>query len=52
LPGGFLVLELGYDAQEHVAALLSSPDGEKQWENIIWRRDLAGFVRVVSARRR
>ncbi|MGH9785854.1 MAG: peptide chain release factor N(5)-glutamine methyltransferase, partial [Terriglobia bacterium] len=51
-PGGVLVLELGYDAQEKVAALLSSPEGEKQWENIEWRRDLAGIVRVVSARRR
>ena len=60
LPGGFLVLELGIDSQEHAAALLSSPEGkkqwdkeqEKQWENITWRRDLAGIVRVVSARRR
>ena len=52
LPGGFLVLELGYDAQEHVAALLSSPEAGKQWENVEWRRDLAGLVRVVSARRR
>jgi release factor glutamine methyltransferase len=51
-PGGFLVLELGYDAQEKVAALLSSSAEEKQWENIEWRRDLAGIVRVVSARRR
>ena len=52
LPGGFLVFELGFDSQEHVAALLSSPEGEKQWENIEWRRDLAGIVRVVSARRK
>ena len=52
LPGGFLVLELGYDAQEHVAALLSSPEAGKQWENVEWRRDLAGIVRVASARRR
>ena len=52
VPGGFLVLELGYDAQEQVARLLSSPAGEKEWENIEWRRDLAGIVRVVSARRR
>jgi len=48
--GGFLVLELGYDAQERVAAPLSSPEGEKQWDNIEWRRDLAGIIRVVSAR--
>ena len=51
-PDGFLVLELGLDSQEKVAALLSSPEGEKQWENIEWRRDLAGIVRVVSARRK
>jgi len=51
-PGGFLILELGYDAQEKVAALLSSPEGEKEWENVEWRRDLAGIVRVVSARRK
>jgi len=50
--GGFLILELGVDSQDHVARLLSSPAGEKQWENITWRRDLAGIVRVVSARRR
>ena len=50
MPGGFLVLELGYDAQEKVTALLSSPEGEKQWDNIEWRRDLAGIIRVVSAR--
>lgn len=52
-PGGFLVLELGYDAQEQVAKLLSPTEGskdlEKAWENIEWRRDLAGIVRVVSA---
>ena len=49
LPGGFLVLELGHDSQEMVAALLSSPEGEKQWDNMEWWRDLAGIIRVVSA---
>jgi release factor glutamine methyltransferase len=51
-PGGFLVLELGYDSEQHVSALLSSAEGEKQWENITWRRDLAGIVRVVSGCRK
>lgn len=46
--GGHLVLELGYDAQEKVGALLAA-DG---WEEIQWRPDLAGLVRVVTARRR
>ena len=50
-PGGFLVLELGHDSQEMIAALLSSPEGEKQWDNMEWRRDLAGIVRAVCARR-
>ena len=46
--GGYLVLELGYDAQEKVGSLLSA----EKWENIEWQRDLAGIVRVVTARRR
>ena len=46
-PGGYLVLELGYDAEEKVRSLL--PPGE--WQEMEWRRDLAGIVRVVSARR-
>lgn len=45
--GGYIVLELGYDAQEKVGNLLSA----RAWENIEWRRDLAGIVRVVAARR-
>ena len=46
-PGGCIVLELGYDAQEKVGNLFSA----QEWENIEWRRDLAGIVRVVTARR-
>ncbi|MBI1956408.1 MAG: hypothetical protein HYS38_08450, partial [Acidobacteria bacterium] len=46
-PGGYLVLELGYDAQEKVESLLSSGD----WEEVRWWPDLAGIVRVVTARR-
>ena len=58
--GGYLVLELGYDSEAQVARLLSSdlsanlgPDlWPNLWEDIDWRRDLAGIVRVVTARRR
>ena len=46
--GGYIVLELGYDAQEKVGSLLSA----EKWENIEWQRDLAGIVRVITARRR
>ena len=46
-PGGYLVLELGYDAQEKVEGLLSSG----VWEEVRWWPDLAGIVRVVTARR-
>ena len=45
--GGTIALELGYDAQAKVGNLLSA----EEWENIEWRRDLAGIVRVVTARR-
>jgi release factor glutamine methyltransferase len=47
VPGGYLVLELGYDVEERVRALLP-PDA---WDTVEWRSDLAGIVRVVSARR-
>ncbi|OFV99041.1 MAG: protein-(glutamine-N5) methyltransferase, release factor-specific [Acidobacteria bacterium RIFCSPLOWO2_02_FULL_61_28] len=47
-PGGYIALELGYDAQEKVGSLLSA----EKWEDIEWQRDLAGIVRVVTARRR
>ncbi|MBI3894780.1 MAG: peptide chain release factor N(5)-glutamine methyltransferase [Acidobacteria bacterium] len=45
-PGGFLVLELGYDSQEKVNSLLPS----SEWEEVRWWPDLAGVVRVVTAR--
>ncbi|MBI4464708.1 MAG: peptide chain release factor N(5)-glutamine methyltransferase, partial [Acidobacteria bacterium] len=45
--GGYLVLELGYDAQEKVQSLLAAP----LWEDVAWLPDLAGIVRVVTARR-
>ncbi len=45
--GGYLVLELGYDSQEGVRDLLHAT----LWESISWHKDLAGIVRVVSARR-
>jgi release factor glutamine methyltransferase len=46
-PGGWLVLELGYDVEEGVRNLLSG----EYWSDLQWRKDLAGIVRVVSARR-
>jgi release factor glutamine methyltransferase len=45
--GGALILELGYDVEEGVRALLAGG----QWDRIEWRKDLAGIVRVGSARR-
>ncbi|MBI4460022.1 MAG: peptide chain release factor N(5)-glutamine methyltransferase [Acidobacteria bacterium] len=45
--GGYLVLELGYDSQDWVRGLLEPP----QWDEIQWLPDLAGIVRVVTARR-
>ena len=45
--GGYLVLELGYDSQEWVRGLLKPPE----WDEVRWLPDLAGIVRVVTARR-
>ncbi len=45
--GGYLVLELGYDAEERVRNLL--PPSE--WDEVRSLPDLAGIVRVVTARR-
>jgi len=46
--GGLLVLELGYNAAEHVGALLSSP----AWRDVAVANDLAGIARVASAVRK
>ncbi len=46
--GGYLVLELGYDAEERVRNLLPS----SEWDEVRSWPDLAGIVRVVTARRR
>jgi release factor glutamine methyltransferase len=43
--GGLLVLELGYNAADHVAALLSS----EAWREAAIANDLAGIARVASA---
>ena len=48
VPGGFLVLELGYNSANHVEAALSSPE----WANLSLTNDLSGIVRVASAQRR
>ncbi len=45
-PGGFLVVEIGYQLQEAVTGLLTAP----HWGNLDVVRDLAGLPRVVSAR--
>ena len=45
--GGYLVLELGYDSQDWVRGLLDPPT----WDEVRWLPDLAGLVRVVTARR-
>jgi release factor glutamine methyltransferase len=45
--GGFLVAELGYDSESFVRDLLSNPP----WHEVRWLTDLAGIVRVASARK-
>lgn len=46
-PGGWIVMEIGYQAQERITAMLR--DGA--WTAIEVAQDLAGWPRVVSARR-
>ncbi len=46
-PGGILVLELGYNSAEHVSRLLGGPE----WAGVSISCDLAGILRVASARR-
>jgi release factor glutamine methyltransferase len=46
-PGGFLVLELGYNSSEYVTRALTAP----QWTNLSITKDLAGIPRVASAER-
>jgi release factor glutamine methyltransferase len=46
-PGGFLVLELGYNSLEHVKLALTTP----RWTNLSINNDLAGIPRVASAER-
>jgi release factor glutamine methyltransferase len=45
-PGGYLVVEIGYNMRERVLALLGP-----EWAEIDVRADLAGIPRVVSARK-
>jgi len=45
VPGGWIVMEIGYQAQDRIVALLE--DG--QWQAIETAQDLAGWPRVVSA---
>ncbi len=46
-PGGYAVVEIGYNMREAVLRLLG-----EEWEKIEVRPDLAGIPRVVSARKR
>jgi len=46
-PGGYVVVEIGYNMRDRVLALLG-----KEWENIEVVPDLAGIPRVVSARKK
>jgi len=45
MPGGWLVMELGYRSLEAVRAMLSGP-----WTEVHTRQDLAGYPRVIAAR--
>jgi methylase of polypeptide subunit release factors len=45
-PGGWLLLELGYNSLEPVRRMLGS-----QWSEITVQADLAGLPRVLVARR-
>jgi release factor glutamine methyltransferase len=45
-PGGYLVVEIGSSMGESVPSLFGS-----DWNNVTVRPDLAGFPRVVIARR-
>ena len=46
-PGGFLVLELGYNSFPAVQPLLDPP----HWTNVAVTKDLAGIERVIAAER-
>lgn len=46
-PGGYLVMELGYDSEVPVRTLLTP----SEWNEIRWLPDLAGITRVVAARK-
>ena len=46
-PGGRIILELGYDVRERVRSLLLPT----HWTDIDWRKDLAGHIRAVVAKR-
>ena len=45
VPGGWIVMEIGYRAQERIAALLEPA----RWRSVETAQDLAGWPRVISA---
>ncbi len=54
-PGGWLLLELGYNSLDPVRAMLESPLSRDQRERSAWSeitviQDLAGLPRVIAAR--
>ena len=48
VPGGILVIELGYDSLDHVGPLLNAARG---WIRVSATQDLAGIPRVIAAER-
>jgi release factor glutamine methyltransferase len=44
-PGGYVVVEIGYNMRERVLGLI-----ESEWEDVEVVPDLAGIPRVISAR--
>lgn len=46
--GGHIILELGYDVRERVRSLLLP----EHWTDTDWRKDLAGHIRAVIAKRK
>lgn len=45
-PGGYVVVEIGYNMRERVLAVMG-----REWEEVEVRPDLAGIPRVISARK-
>ena len=44
-PGGWIVMEIGYQGRERIVALLNA----ESWRGVETAQDLAGWPRVISA---